>query len=843
MNNNRMQTQKTLELSGPRKTRLQPITDSALLTVKQSEATPTETGTFVGPSLSFQAHATTMPLPPVSPLPVPVSWSNEMNQDEDLLDEESDDQDEDLLDDRSNVLLSALWWPFRKLDELLSPYPRVPWLTSMTTTECGAACLAMILAYYGYQTTTSEVSKECGVGRNGLAASDIVKAARRYGLQVRAIAVQDIDYFAEIDLPAIVFWKFNHFVIVERWSPQQVHIVDPAVGRKILTREEFDVSFTGITILLEPGPQFIERRSKSQSAVLWSYIRRTINIVPSSLLQILISSFILLIFGLAIPVTTALVINAIVPQALNNLLLTFGLGMIFLLIAQSVLTYVRSIVLIKLQANIDTSLMANFFSHLLSLPLNYFQMRSSGDILNRLESNIIIRDTANTQFIFSILDAMSAIVYLIILAWLSPVFALLALLFGSAQVILIISTNRPAITLFKSSLEAQGRSQGYLTEAVVSITTLKAAGAEDHVRSRWLRLFFAEISAAVRQSYFSTLVYTLQNFIHVLGPIVLLLVGAHLVISGSLPLGTMLALLFLVNSFLDPLNSLVSAVQQIQLAYAHIGRIMDVMNAEAEQSEEQQQLAQTPHLTGNIQLVNINFQYDLNAPPILHDINLTIEAGQKVAIVGQSGSGKSTLSKLLLGLYTPTQGEIFYDNIPLQNLNYQEVRSQFGVVMQDSGVFNGSIRENIAFNTPDIDIQKIIQAAQNAAIHDDIMRMPMDYETIVAEAGHALSGGQRQRLALARALVGNPSILLLDEATSSLDVVTERQVEHNLRNLSCTQIIIAHRLSTIRNADVILAMDQGTIIERGTHEELLKRGGFYAKLIASQLEGGNILQH
>jgi ABC-type bacteriocin/lantibiotic exporter with double-glycine peptidase domain len=267
------------------------------------------------------------------------------------------------------------------------------------------------------------------------------------------------------------------------------------------------------------------------------------------------------------------------------------------------------------------------------------------------------------------------------------------------------------------------------------------------------------------------------------------------------------------------------------------------MKAEPEQKPQEYMSTPTPRLTGHIHLANVGFQYDKNAKHVLHNINLTIKPGQKVAIVGRSGSGKSTLGKLLLGLYLPTEGEIYYDNIPLRSMNLSEVRSQLGVVMQDIGLFNGSIRENIAFNTPGIDLTAVVWAAQAAAIHDDIMKMPMDYETIVSEGGGGISGGQRQRLALARALVRNPAILLLDEATSSLDVTTERVVERNLNSLSCTQIIIAHRLSTIRNADVILAVDQGTIVEQGTHDELLKHNGFYARLIADQIALGAIQEN
>ncbi len=568
------------------------------------------------------------------------------------------------------------------------------------------------------------------------------------------------------------------------------------------------------------------------------YVQNTLKLAPGAVLQTLFASLILLLFGLVMPGVTAIVVNSIVPLSLVNMLPVFGLGMIMLVLSSTVLTYMRSVILLKLESRIDTHLMVSFFDHLLSLPLRYFQLRSSGDILSRLESNAVLRNIINTQFISSILDTISVLVYLAILIRMAPLFALVAVLFGVAQMILMVSATKRILRLLKSNLEAQGRSQGYLTEALVQITTLKAAGAEKHVRLRWLRLFFAEMSSSVRNSYFISFVVSVQNVIHGLAPLALMLIGAQQVITGSLQLGTMLALLSLATSFLSPLESLVNTGQQIQQAYAHLERIVDVMKSEPEQPNTV--VVATPRLTGHIQLINVGFQYDMNAKPVLHNINLTIQPGQKIAIVGRSGSGKSTLGKLLLGLYLPTQGEIYYDKIPLRSMNLQEVRAQFGVVMQDIGLFNGSIRENIAFNTPGIDLTAVVWAAQAAAIHDDIIKMPMDYETIVSEGGSAISGGQRQRLALARALVRNPALLLLDEATSSLDVTTERVVEQNINNLSCTQIVIAHRLSTIRNADIILAVDQGTIIEQGTHEALLQHDGFYARLIESQMASGDI---
>jgi len=296
----------------------------------------------------------------------------------------------------------------------------------------------------------------------------------------------------------------------------------------------------------------------------------------------------------------------------------------------------------------------------------------------------------------------------------------------------------------------------------------------------------------------------------------------------------MFALNALATSFLTPLASLVSGGQQIQVVRAHFERLADINTADPEQ--ERAKVLPPPFLSGRIRLEHVSFRYNADHPEVLHDINLSIEPGQKVALVGHTGSGKSTLGKLLLGLYIPTSGQILYDNFPLSNLDYQDVRRQFGVVMQDTTLFSGTVRQNISLHDPAMEMEQVVEAARLAAIHDDIMQMPMGYETFVSEGGSALSGGQRQRLALARAIAHHPAILLLDEATSHLDVLTEQQVEQNLRSVPCTQIIIAHRLSTIRDADVIIVLDHGSIVERGSHYDLMVRNGYYARLVRSQMQ-------
>lgn len=712
------------------------------------------------------------------------------------------------------------------------PRRRIRPLLQMTEVECGLTCLAMILNHYGRRSSVSELRTIFGVGRDGASALHIVKAARSCGMRVRALSLQQSE-FQHVSLPAIVHWEFNHFVIVERWGPKWIEIVDPALGRRRLTHQEFDEAFTGIVITLEPGVDF-QRQTAAPRLSLRTYIARTVKQTPGTMVQILIASILLQLCGLILPLLTKVVVDQILPQQITSMMTILAVGMLLVLFTQGIISLIREWAVVYLRTRIDMQMMQSFFEHLFSLPYSFFQQRSTGDLLARMGSNNTIRDVLSSQLVGTLLDGSMVALYLVILAWQSLPFTLLTLMVGLAQMLVVIGTYRTVHDLANRELAAQGKTQGYMAEALAGVATIKAAGAEQQAMDRWSNLFFEQLNVSVRRSYLSSLIGMVMNLLRMFSPFALLWMGATQVLNGAMSIGTMLALNTLASVFLDSLSMVVGRMQQLQLVQANLERLADIATAESEQSGQQVQAP--PRLHGNIRLDQVSFRYSVDSPEVLRNISVTIAAGQKVAIVGRTGSGKSTLGKLLLGLHLPSRGAIYYDNIPLQSMHYQEVRRQFGVVIQDSTIFSGTLMQNIMLNNPAMAKERAIQAAEMAAIHEDIQKMPMGYETFVGEGGGSLSGGQRQRVAIARAVAHHPAVLLLDEATSNLDVITEQQVTEHLDDFACTQIIIAHRLSTIRKADVILVIDQGTIVEHGAHEELLQHNGYYTKLVQQQLQ-------
>lgn len=732
------------------------------------------------------------------------------------------------------LLLAILALVRRPARRLLTGSGRVPVIHSMTDAECGAACLAMIVNFFGRQTSMNECRMRCGVGRDGVTARAIAEAAREMGLRTRAFSIEPPD-LKLLPLPAIAHWGFNHFVVLERWRTDRVEIVDPSNGRRTVTTAEFDEQFTGVVLTMEPGTAFARRRQGER--MTWTdyvgMIWRTPSI-PGAVGQILAATLVLQVLGLAFPVLTKVLIDDILPYHVDDLMSVVGIGLAVVVVTQAIAAYLRSALVLYLHSILDARLMLGFFEHLLSLPFQFFQQRGSGDILGRMASTLALRETLSAQMISMVLDASLVLVYLSILIGRDLTFGLIVLAIGAAQVTLLIATSGRMRRLSQSGLAAQDESQGYLIESLKGMIFLKGSAAEQRALDHWSNLFYRQLNISIERGHLESVIETALSSLRMLTPALLLWVGAQRVLDGSMSLGTMLALNALAATFLQPLASLVSSGQQLQAVGSHLERIADVLEAEPEQAPESAR--RTAPTGGRIEVRNISYRYDPSAPLVLRDISFEVEPGQKIALVGRTGCGKSTLAMLLLGLYQPTSGALLLDGVPLNQLDYQSLRRQFGLVLQESFLFRGSVRQNIAFHEPELPLDRVIEAARLADIAEEIDMMSMGYETLIAESGIGLSGGQRQRLAIARALARRPSILLLDEATSQLDAVTEALVDRNLNDLACTRIVIAHRLSTIRNADLILVLDRGEIVERGTHEQLLRLGGQYTNLVRAQMD-------
>nr|WP_224367107.1 peptidase domain-containing ABC transporter [Hyalangium versicolor] len=703
----------------------------------------------------------------------------------------------------------------------------IPYIAQLSAVDCAAACLAMVLGFHGRKVSLEEARIATGVSSHGVSARALLEAGRRCELLGRAVKV-DIDELHLLDQGAVLHWEFRHFVVFERVTNKGVDVVDPAFGPRRVPIEQFRKSFTGVAVLFEPSETF---QTGGVTRGTHRYLKLLLKEKPT-LLRVAVISLLLQVFALALPSITGTVVDRVVPTGDEDLLVILSIGMGALALFQLLSLLVRSHLLLHMRTHLDARMTLGFLDHLVHLPFSFFQLRSAGDLINRLNSNTALREILTSGALSTLLDGSLVLLYLGLLFVGSWQMALLSLGLAVLQVLVYLFSRKTQRDLMAKNLEVTASSQNYEVELFTGIQTLKAMGVENRAVQHWSNLFVDVLNVSLDRGRLQALTESITNTLRMASPLAILVMGTVMVLRRDLSLGEMLALNSLAVGFLTPITNLVTTAFQLELVKSYLDRVDDVLEAPREQPPNTRKL---PHkLEGSIQVENVSFQYGVNAPMVVQNVSVSIAPGQFVAIVGRSGAGKSSLAHLMLGLYLPSSGSIRYDNVPLAEMDLQEMRRQMGVVLQNPSLFRGDIRHNIAYADATLPIDKIIKASFRAHVHDDIMAMPMKYDTVLSDMGASLSGGQRQRIAIARALVNEPAILLLDEATNSLDAKTERAVQEAIAQLSCTRVVIAHRLTTLRDADLILVMDQGKLVERGTHPELMARRGYYYELFSSQ---------
>lgn len=707
---------------------------------------------------------------------------------------------------------------------------RTPSVLQMEVAECGAASLRMVLASFGKWVPLDELREASGVSRDGVKASNIAKAARAYGLTAKGFQ-QSPGQLRAGALPVIAYWNFNHFLVVEGYAPGRWFLNDPAHGPRTVTDDEFDRAYTGVVVRLEPGPGF--ERSGRPPAVLRSLGGRLRHSIGGLAFAVL-AGLGLVIPGLVAAVLTKAFVDQVLvaerPGAIWPLLGFLAAAIVVV----AVLTALRQHYLMRLETKLSLYSSGVFFWHVLRLPMSFYAQRSSGEVSARVSHNDRVAILLSSEVAASLIDSVVVIFYFVVMVGYDVQLALIGLAAAAINVVVLQLVSRRRRDDNLRVLQDRGMLVGATMDALKTIESVKAAGRESDVFERLAGLHAKAVSGEQRLGVGSLPLTVVPVLLAALTTAAILGLGGMSVLTGTLSIGTLVAFQMLMTRFSDPIGRFVQLGGTLQEVSGDLVRLDDVLTNPVDELPSSPSGSTPRRLVGALELRDVTFGYSLLEPPLLDGVSLVIRPGHRVAVVGGSGSGKSTVARLVAGLYRPWSGEILFDGRPREEWQRETLTTSLALVDQATALFRGTVRDNLTMWDASMPQGRLVQAARDAGIHEQIAVRRGGYLTEVREGGANFSGGERQRLEIARALALEPRVLVLDEATSALDPVTEQLIDRNIRRRGCTALIIAHRLSTIRDCDEIIVMDRGKIAERGTHDELIALSGAYSALFEAQ---------